>query len=205
MDQRKRRRLIQKNLSSSVKAMGFIHHSGEYFVRNRGKLQDIFFFQQTRNNNKFYITYGIDCPELLPELRNNSLLSLDGRPQIIISNFRLEDGHAYNCFQEDYIEKSALKVASALSTEAENWFSQFSTAEDIIEHYMVTEVGIDSPSTELPPGKILRWCNYGLMLNDIGDVRGQNWLRPVLSAYKSIPKKSVQDNEWIRIIESSHP
>ena len=190
---------------------GFIHHSGEYFVRNRGELQDVFFFQQSRSNNKFYISCGIDCSRLRPGLQNNNVLVpgnkpvSDDKPRLLISygpTGRLNTVTSFFCKHEDHIEKSALKVASTLSGEVESWFRRFSTAEDLTEQYRVAEVRIDSPGSEPSPPEILRWCIYGLMLDNIGDERGQSWLQPVLSAYKSRPTKSAEDNEWIRIIES---
>ena len=76
MDQRKRKRLLEKGLGKACEQLGFEYHSTGYYVRNRNSLQDTFFYQQTRANGKYYITYGIDCPNLLTDLRASEIFSL---------------------------------------------------------------------------------------------------------------------------------
>jgi hypothetical protein len=205
MEQRKRRKLLQQSIASAVGPLRFNHHSGEYFVRDRGELTDVFFFQQTRNNNQFYISYGIDCPKLLSSTRGNITLAIPDMPKLLISNGRLENNHSYGCKHEDHIENSAAKVASALSQEANPWLNQFETAEDLIENYRSTQIGLNSPSSNVPQNEELRWLIYGLMLHDINDNKSFSWLQPVLTSYKLRPKMTAQDNEWIRIIESKSP
>lgn len=205
MDQRKRRKLLQEKLSQTCLPQGFKHYSGEYFVRDRGDIQDVFFFQQTRGNGQYYIAYGIDCPQLLSPLRNNDVLKLGNLPRLLIDNGRLEDGRAYGCKYEDHIDSSAVKVAAALEIEAEAWFSRYNTINEVIEQYRALNIGSESPSENVPPGKIIRWCQYGLMLLEVGNATGHQWLKPVLATYKSRPKATEQDKEWVKIIEDCYP
>ncbi len=184
---------------------GFKHYSGEYFIRDRGSLQDVFFFQLTRGNGQYYITYGIDCPSLLASLRNNEVLKLGNMPRLLIDNGRLEDGQTYGCKHKEHIDSSSFKAATALEGEAESWFSRFTTINEIIEQYRISNIASEVPSVDVPPGKIIRWCLYGLMLLEVGNEAGHNWLKPVLDAYKSRKKATEQDKEWVKIIEACHP
>jgi len=205
MEQRKRRKLLQEYIHEACSELGFRYLTGDIFVRERGELSDVFFFQQTRGNNQYYITYGTDCLKLLPSLRDNSIFKLGGEPRLLITNGRLEKSRTYGCKYEEHIANSSRKVAEALKTEAEPWFSKFNIPNDAIEQYRVSEVQLNSPSEELPLGKIICWCQYGLMLVESGDESGHDWLAPVLSTYKSKPKLTAHDKEWIRIVEKCHP
>lgn len=63
LDNRKRRRLLVRELTGAVTPFGFSHQRGPYFVRERNGLVDAFFFQLTRTNNQFVIAYGVDAPD----------------------------------------------------------------------------------------------------------------------------------------------
>lgn len=205
MDQRKRRKLLQEKLSEASSSLGFTHLIKEYFVRDRGNLRDVFFFQQTRNNTQYYVAYGLDCPSLLPFLRNNGVLVTENLPRLLIDNGRLENSQTYGCKYEEHIESSVLKVVAALLKEGEPWFSCFQSTKDVIEQYRKSNIGLRSPSRDVPAGKIIRWCQYGLMLLEDGNEAGRKWLKPVLASYKARPRLTKQDEEWVRIVESYNP
>ena len=207
-DQRKRKRLLDKILGEACAHLGFEHHSSNYFIRNRGTLQDVFFYQQTRTNGEYYITYGIDCPNLLLDFRASDVLFPSKRPRLMITPVagRLENGRSYGCKYEEHITSSSKKVANALSNEAVLWWESFSTEIEVIEHYRNQEVRLSEPSDEIPPGGIVRWTVYGLSLHDSGNQdQAEIWLRRSLQAWLEKDKPTEQDKEWARLIESRIP
>ena len=149
---------------------------------------DAFFFQQSRSKNQFTVTYGTDCPELLQDIRASKVLSPEDRPMLLVDNGRLGTHHTYFCKHEDHIEKSALKVAQDLVAEAEPWLRRIVTPRDLVEQYRASNAHAFPPGPEVPPGQILRWQMYGLLLDDIGERTAPNWLGPVLSAYEAEAK-----------------
>lgn len=207
IDQRKRRRLLSKILGEACAHLGFEHHSSNYFQRVRGSLQDVFFYQQTRTNGQYDITYGIDCPNLLRDLRASDVLSPSKSPKLLISDVgRLENGRMYGCKYEEHIKSSSEKVSAALTNEAVLWWERFSSETDVIEHYRNKEVRLSEPSDELPPGGIVRWTMYGLLLHDSGKQdQAEIWLHRSLQAWLERDKSTTQDKEWVRIIESRIP
>lgn len=205
MDQRKRKRLLDKYLGEACNHLGFEPHSTNYFTRMRGPLQDAFFYQQTRTNGQYYITYGIDCPNLLSDLRASAILSLSNHPTLLITPMvdRLENGKSYGCKHEEHIENSSKKVSIALSNEALPWWESHTSEADVIEKYRIKNVGLLEPSDELPPGKVLRWTMYGLLLHDYGNQdQARIWLFRALDAWRNRGKPTSADKEWARIIES---
>ena len=209
MDQRKRKRLIEKWLGESCESLYFKYSGSDYFIRNRENLQDVFFYQQSRTKGQFYITYGIDCPKILNDLRGNEPLCLPETPKLLITkdfSGRLNQGIPYVCKHEDHIEKSALKVCEDLKTEAIPWFESHLSETDVVESYRKSEIRLLEPSQDIPPGKILRWTMYGLLLHDIGEPsKASVWLERALLKWKLINKPTAQDKEWVRIIESRMP
>lgn len=120
---------------------------------------------------------------------------------LLVDNGRLGEHHTYFCKYEDHIEKSAIKIAQDFVTEAEPWLRRIVTPPDLVEQYRASEVHVYPSGAGVPPGQILRWGLYGLLLDDIGDRSASMWLSPVLSAYDTGYRRSPEGKEWIRIIK----
>ena len=90
--------------------------------------------------------------------------------------------------------------------EAIPWFESHLSETDVVESYRKSEIRLLEPSQDIPPGKILRWTMYGLLLHDIGEPsKASVWLERALLKWKLINKPTAQDKEWVRIIESRMP
>lgn len=206
INQRRRRTLLIRGLGEACSKLGFVHQTSAYFTRQRGSLQDVFFFQQTRGNNQFYVAYGVDCPKLLIDLRANDVLSPAKDPMLLITPVpvsRLEEGRAYGCKYAEHIESSAKKVCQALEKEALPWLESHVSEADVIEKYRLNEVRLSRPSKDMTLGQIVRWTMYGLLLHDSGETRNAVlWLTRVLQEWKRKDRPSGEDNEWVHLIES---
>lgn len=209
INQSKRRQLLRKILGEVCADLGFKAHSGAYFTRTRGSLQDVFFYQETRTNGQYDITYGIDCPQLLQDLRASEILSPSKLPKLLINpgtGGRLGNGKSFVCKYEEHIHSSSVKMKSTMLSESVPWWESFTTETEVIEHYRKVEVRANEPSEELHPGAILRWTLYGLLLYDSGNQAiADIWLRRSLQAWMQQDKPTESSKEWIRLIETRIP
>lgn len=202
IDNRKRRRLIVATLTEALKPLEFRHHHGDYFSRPRGPLLDAFFYQFSRSNGRFTITYGIDAPDILGTLRR--MFDVDSRtPSLWVSRSadRLGD---YGCRHEDHILNCGDKVRADLESRAIPWFSTITTIEDFVEAYRRYEIGMDAPMSPPPPGVELRWGIFGMMLAEAKDrTNAVRWLDAAANAWTNRSPGTDEQAKWIHIINST--
>ena len=205
MNQNKRRRLLIQELSKVTGRFGFTHHSGAYFSRKRNDVVDAFFFQFTRSNFRFYLTYVTDAPTLLPQhLRDNATLGLDSNTPSFAISQRLDECTDFGCKYEEHIHNSCVKIADGFETQTIPWFERFQTPNDIIVEYHHREIRSETPTKSDSARMVLRWTVYGLMLHNIGrSSDARTWLECARVQWASSEKQTEQETEWIRIIDST--
>jgi len=114
------KRAIIRALANGVAPHGFTQYrTTAYFIRDRGDLRDIFFFQKMRSN-AITIAYGT---MRLPD-------DVDWSPAVPNARW-LRDQEFYRCKYVDHVEKSIGRAIADLESEAIPYFSQFQTADDL--------------------------------------------------------------------------
>lgn len=179
--------------------LGFFHEKGNLFCRSRGAIQDAFYFQQTRSNNQYIITYGVNCPGLAADLRSDSEgIAITPWPPV-----GLENGRSYGCKYAEHIPSSTKKVRSALESEAVPWFEHFHTEADFVDEYKVRNVPMDEPPAEMNGGQRIRVTIYGMLLYDSGRKdEALPWLNAALKAFKVDANVGDDYKDWPAMIES---
>ena len=203
LTQPKRQRLLTRSLDDVVSQFGFHHHAGPYFSRTRNALVDAFFFQFTRSNFRFSITYGVGSPALLKQLQNNTTLNLDSKyPDLTISPHVI-DGNEFGCKYEEHILNSTNKIDDFFSTIVLPWLDRYQTTDDVIAEYHQRHIRTERPVGTEATRLVLRWTVYGLMLYNHGQRHDSvSWLEAALQQWSSNSKPTDNEKEWVRILNS---
>ncbi|EKK01553.1 hypothetical protein RBSH_03114 [Rhodopirellula baltica SH28] len=113
-------RAIVRVLSDGVAPHGFSQHRTTiYFLRDRGPIRDIFFFQKMRSN-AIAIAYGV----------TSSAEDADESPGIPNARW-LNNQEFYRCKYVDHVANSIGRAIADFESEALPWFAQFATEADL--------------------------------------------------------------------------
>jgi hypothetical protein len=183
-------KLILAAMGPLVLPMGFMDARNHYFVRPRGNITDVFFFDLLHPDRRSFCIYvGVDVPGWLEKVRES--LGTQANPALWVS-FALEKQRWYSCFDEQTILRSAAAAVADLKIEALPWLQQLSTPSDVAAEYFSSKVAcFPRDSKEMHIGAPMLWALYGFMLLECGDTtKAADWLR---SAYTQLTAPMFTD------------
>ena len=112
-------RAIIRRLADGVGPHGFSQfRTTTYFVRDRGPIRDVFFFQKMRSNT-ITICYGVMA---VPD---------DDWTPCVPNGRWLRDQESYRCKYVDHVDASIGRAVSDLESEAIPWWDGFTTADEL--------------------------------------------------------------------------
>lgn len=117
----KTKRVISRILRDGMEVHGFNQfNSTAYFIRDRGEVRDLFFFQKMRTP-AVSVAYGVttvppDDEDWSPSIKNHKWL---------------ENQKLYFCKYVEHAERNGPKIVEALECEALKWLEQFQHADDV--------------------------------------------------------------------------